>query len=226
MSNKIRLRKGLNIPLKGSAENHIAKNISPNIIAVKPTDFKGLNPKLLVKEGDLVKAGTPVIADKKRPEILICSPISGTVKEVVRGEKRKLLEILIESDKKHEYQQIVTPNFRKATQKELKETLLAGGMWPMIKQRPYGIIPSPSIEPKAIFISGFDTSPLAPDLDFTLKAEFEHMQVGVEVLTKLTSGGVHLSLNADNFAGSPLHRLEKVSLYVSDGPHPAGNVGV
>jgi len=226
MSNKIRLRKGLNIPLKGSAETHIAKNISPNIIAVKPTDFKGLNPKLLVKEGDLVKAGTPVIADKKRPEILICSPISGTVKEVVRGEKRKLLEILIESDKKHEYQQIVTPNFRKATQKELKETLLAGGMWPMIKQRPYGIIPSPSVEPKAIFISGFDTSPLAPDLDFTLKAEFEHMQVGVEVLSKLTGGGVHLSLNADNFAGSPLHRLEKVSLHVFDGPHPAGNVGV
>ena len=226
MSNKIRLRKGLNIPIKGCAQNHIAKNISPNIIAVKPTDYKGLSPRLLVKEGDPVKAGTPVIADKKRPEIVVCSPISGTVKEIVRGEKRKLLEILIESDNEHTYQQIVTPNFRKASKEELRETLIAGGMWSMLKQRPYGTIPNSDSKPKAIFISGFDSSPLAADLDFALKAEFDHMQVGVEVLTKLTAGGVHLSLHADNFAGSPFHRLEKVTLHVFDGPHPAGNVGI
>ena len=154
MSNKIFLRKGLNIPLKGSAASHIARSISPDIIAVKPSDFRGLNPKLLVKEGDAVKAGTPVMADKKRVDILICSPVSGTVKEVVRGEKRKLMEILIESDKKNEYQQFSVPNHRKdASAEEIKQVLLSSGLWAFIKQRPYGILADPDKEPKAIFIS-------------------------------------------------------------------------
>lgn len=227
MSNKIFLRKGLNIPLKGSAASHIARSISPDIIAVKPSDFRGLNPKLLVKEGDTVKAGTPVMADKKRDDILICSPVSGTVKEVVRGEKRKLMEILIESDKKNEYQQFSVPNHRKdASAEEIKQVLLSSGLWAFIKQRPYGILADPDKEPKAIFISAFDSAPLAADLDFTMRNDFENMQVGIDVLSKLTPGGIHMSLHADNFAGSPMHRLERVKTHIFDGPHPAGNVGV
>jgi Na+-transporting NADH:ubiquinone oxidoreductase subunit A len=226
MSNHIRLRRGLNIPLKGNALNQITKTISSDILAVKPADFKSLNPKLLVKEGDAVKAGTPVMADKKNLEIVFCSPTSGIVTQIVRGEKRKLLEIRIKSDSKNEYRHIPTPNFRSASRKELIDTLLTSGLWPTIKQRPYGIIPNPEIEPKAIFISGFDSSPLAPDADFALKAEYEAVQIGIDILNMLTKGGIHLSLHAQNYASSPFHKLEKVINHSFDGPHPAGNVGV
>ena len=226
MSNHIRLRRGLNIPLKGNALNQITKTISSDILAVKPTDFRLLNPKLLVKEGDAVKAGTPVMADKKNPEIVFCSPTSGTISQIVRGDKRKLLEIRILSDKKNEYLPITTPNFRTATKKELIYTLTSSGIWPTIKQRPYGIIPNPEVEPKSIFISGFDSSPLAPDLDFALRGEIEHIQIGVDILNMLTKGGVHVSLHAVNYASSPFHKLEKVITHSFDGPHPVGNVGI
>lgn len=226
MSNHIRLRRGLNIPLKGNALNQITKIISSDILAVKPTDFRLLNPKLLVKEGDAVKAGTPVMADKKNPEIVFCSPTSGTISQIVRGDKRKLLEIRILSDKKNEYLPITTPNFRTATKKELIYTLTSSGIWPTIKQRPYGIIPNPEVEPKSIFISGFDSSPLAPDLDFALRREIEHIQIGVDILNMLTKGGIHVSLHAVSYASSPFHKLEKVITHSFDGPHPVGNVGI
>jgi len=226
MSNHIRLRRGLNIPLQGSALTQITKTIFSDILAVKPTDFRSLSPKLLVKEGDVVKAGTPVFSDKKNPAIIICSPTSGTVTQIVRGEKRRILEILIQADKKNEYLQMTTPNFRSATKQELINTLINGGLWPAIKQRPYGIIPNPDIEPKSIFISGFDSSPLAPDLDFSLKGEIENIQIGVDILRMLTKGGVHVSLHAMNYASSPFHKLEKVISHTFDGPHPVGNVGV
>jgi Na+-transporting NADH:ubiquinone oxidoreductase subunit A len=227
MSNKILLRKGLNIPIKGSAINQIARSISPDILAVKPTDFRGLNPKLLVKEGDLVKAGTPILADKKHPEILICSPASGTVKEIVRGEKRKLLQILIQTDKQQEYEPSNAHDICTSGEaKELKETLLSSGLWALIKQRPYGTIADPSKEPKAIFISGFDSAPLAAEMDYAMKNEFDNMQMGVNILSKITKGGVHIGLHADTFAGSPMHRLQKAKIHVFDGPHPVGNVGI
>lgn len=226
MSDHIRLRKGLNIPLEGDAQTNITKRISPDKVAIKPTDFKALNAKLLVKEGDLVKAGTPIFTDKSRPYINYCSPVSGKVSEIYRGEKRKLLEIRIDADQTTDYLQITTPNFRTATKQELTDTLLESGLWAAIKQRPYGIAPDKDVEPKAIFISGFDSSPLAPDLDFALKADIEHIQIGVDILSKLTTGGVHIGLYASNFASSPFHRLEKVITHTFDGVHPAGNVGV
>ena len=226
MSDYIRLRKGLNIPLRGEAIPKISKNISSGIVAVKPTDFKSLNPKLLVKEGDPVKAGTPVMVDKKYPAINFCSPVSGTVKEIVRGEKRKLLEICIEMDDKNEYIQFPVPDIKNADRKNLVQTLLNGGVWPAIKQRPYGTIPNPEITPQAVFVSGFDTAPLAPDLAFTLKDSIDDIQKGVDLFNRLTPGGVHISLHSSNFAGSPLHKINNVIYHTFDGPHPAGNVGV
>ncbi|MEA5005268.1 MAG: Na(+)-translocating NADH-quinone reductase subunit A [Rikenellaceae bacterium] len=226
MSNHIRLSKGLDIPLKGIASNQTTKIISSDILAVKPADFRTLNPKLLVKEGDVVKAGSPILADKKNLSIQFCSPVSGVVKEIVRGEKRKLLAVLIQNDKKYEHLQFNVPTLKTAKREELTEVLLESGLWPVIKQRPYGIIPNPAIEPKAIYISGFDSSPLAPDLDFSLKGEKESLQAGIDVLNLLTKGGIHLSLHINNYAGSPFHRLEKVIFHTIEGPHPAGNVGV
>ncbi len=226
MSDHIRLRKGLNIPLLGEASTQITKRILPDTVAVKPTDFKALNAKLLVKEGDLVKAGTPVMTDKLRPEIKYCSPVSGKITEIYRGEKRKLLEIRIEADGNNEYLPITTPNFRTSAREDIIETLLQSGLWVAIKQRPYGTAPDPDVEPKAIFISGFDSSPLAPDLDFALKGEQENIQTGIDVLTRLTQGGVHLGLHSSNYASSPFHRLEKIIIHTFDGNHPAGNVGI
>jgi Na+-transporting NADH:ubiquinone oxidoreductase subunit A len=226
MPNHIRIRKGLNIPLKGEAKPSVAKSIAPDIAAVKPTDFKAFNPGLLVKEGAEVKAGTPVLQDKKRPGIKLCSPVSGTVKEIVRGAKRKLLAVTIEATPEIEYLNIEVPNFRTAQAKEITDTLMASGLWAAFRQRPYGTIPDPSVKPKAIFISGFDSAPLAADFNFTLKKETENIQTGIEVLNKLTAGGVHLTLHHSDYAGSPLHRLEKAVIHTIEGPHPAGNPGV
>jgi len=226
MSDYIRLRKGLNIPLKGEAIPKISKSVSSGIVAVKPTDFKSLNPKLLVKEGDLVKAGTPVMVDKKYPAINFCSPVSGAVKEIVRGDKRKLLEIRIEADGKNDYLEFSVPDIKNSNREELVQMLLTAGLWPSIKQRPYGTIPNPEVTPKAVFVSGFDSAPLAPDLAFSLKDSIDDIQKGVDVFNRLTSGGVHISLHSANFAGSPLHKINNVTYHTFDGPHPAGNVGV
>ena len=226
MSNFIRLRKGLNIPLMGEAITKVTKSITSGIVAVKPTDFKSLNPKLLVKEGDPVKAGSPVLVDKKYPSVNFCSPVSGTVKEIVRGDKRKLLEVRIETDGKNEYLEFPVPDIKNAKREELIKLLLDGGLWPALKQRPYGTTPNPEMVPKAIFISGFDTAPLAPDTTFTLKDSIDDIQKGVDVFNKLTLGGVHMSLHSGNHAGNSLHKLNNVISHVFDGPHPAGNVGV
>jgi len=226
MSNYIRIRKGLNILLNGEAVPKITKSISSGIVAVKPTDFKSLNAKLLVKEGDPVKAGTSIMVDKKYPAINFCSPVSGTVKEIVRGDKRKLLEVRIEADGKNEYLEFSVPDIKNAKREELVQLLLDGGLWPALKQRPYGTIPNPEVAPKAVFISGFDTAPLAPDTAFTLKNSIDDLQKGVDVFNRLTSGGVHLSLHSGNFAGNSLHKLSNVTHHTFDGPHPAGNVGV
>ena len=155
MSNNIDLKQGLNIPISGAAVQKTRKTVSPDVIAVKPTDFKGLTPRLLVKEGDKVLAGSPVLADKKNPEILVTSPVSGTVSEVVRGEKRKLLEVKIKADGQQEYVDFGTHKASDMSADEVKELLLKSGLWVSLVQRPYGILADPSAEPKAIFISAF-----------------------------------------------------------------------
>lgn len=226
MSNYIGLRKGLDIPIKGSAESRISKKVVPGMVAVKPTDFRNLTPKLLVKEGDAVKAGSPVFADKKRPEILFTSPCSGTVEAIVRGEKRKLLEVRIRPDGNSEHISFGTTDTTKAGREEIVKVLLESGMWPAFKQRPYGIIPDVNDVPRDIFISGFNTAPLAADLSFTLKDEIDNIQTAVNALQKLTTGKVHLSLKEEERHATPFKNLTGVVLHSFDGPHPAGNVGV
>lgn len=226
MVDYIKLKKGLNIPINGVPQPVIKKSVVSEEVAVKPTDFKGITPKLLVKEGDAVKAGTAVFADKSNPEILFASPVSGTVSGIIRGEKRKLLEIRIKSDKEMEYVKYDFPKTEVITKNEIISALKQSGLWVCLKQRPYGIIPKPEVEPKAIFVSGFNSAPLAPDYDYCLRSEFDNIQIGINVLSKLTKGGVHLGLNAFNHASTPFHKLNNVSTNLFDGPHPAGNVGV
>ena len=153
MSNIIDLKKGLDIPISGEAALEAKGTVVPDIVAVKPTDFKGFTPRLLVKEGDRVLAGSPVLADKRNPDIILTSPVSGTVQEVVRGDKRKLLAILVKTDTVSE-----AVDFGSGIPSDaegVKALLLRSGLWPSIVQRPYGTIADPSSTPKSIFISTF-----------------------------------------------------------------------
>ena len=226
MSNNIYLKKGLNIPINGVAAQTTKKVIVPDVVAIKPTDFRGLVPKLLVREGDKVLAGTPVLADKMSQNILFASPVSGVVAEVVRGEKRKLLEVRIKADAEQEYVDFGVKRVADMSAEQIKEALLAAGLWPALVQRPYGIVANPEVAPKAIFVSAFSTAPLAADLDFTLRDELANIQTAINALNKLTKGGVHVSLNASTYSGTPFHKLENVIMHTFDGQHPAGNVGV
>ena len=226
MSNNIYLKKGLNIPIKGVAAQTTKKVIVPDVVALKPTDFRGLVPKLLVREGDKVLAGTPVMADKMSQNILFTSPVSGVVAEVVRGEKRKLLEVRIKADETQEYVDFGVKKVEEMTAEDIKAALLEAGLWPALTQRPYGIVANPEVKPKAIFVSAFSTAPLAANAEYALGAELEHIQTAINALGKLTDGGVHLSLNSENYSGTPFHKLENVIQHTFTGKHPAGNVGV
>ena len=226
MSNNIYLKKGLDLPISGVAAQTTKKVIVPDVVAVKPTDFRGLVPKLLVREGDKVLAGTPVLADKMSQNILFASPVSGTVAEVVRGEKRKLLEVRIKADETQEYVDFGVKKVEEMTAEQIKAALLEAGLWPAITQRPYGIVANPEAKPKAIFVSAFSTAPLAANAEYALGAEVEHIQTAINALGKLTDGGVHLSLNSENYSGTPFHKLENVIQHTFTGKHPAGNVGV
>ena len=221
MSQTIVLKKGLDIPIKGEAALRISKTVSPDVIAIKPSDFKGLTPRLLVREGDPVMCGSPVMADKKFTDILITSPVSGKVKEIVRGDKRKLLAVLIEND--HESTR-VDFGCKKVPQDaaEVKQLLLSSGMWPWLIQRPYGIIANPESCPKAIFASAFNTVPLAADAEFCHADEINFIQAGVNALA--TIAPVHVSLNAE--IASAFGKLENCEKHCFKGKHPAGNVGV
>ncbi len=226
MSNNIYLKKGLDLPINGTAAQSTKKVIVPDVVAVKPTDFRGLVPKLLVREGDKVLAGTPVLADKMSQNILFASPVSGTVAEVVRGEKRKLLEVRIKADADQEYVDFGVKKVSELSAEEIKEALLAAGLWPAITQRPYGIIANPETKPKAIFISAFSTAPLAANVEYALNGQFSHIQTAVDALAKLAGCPVHVCVNEASASADQFSKLQNAVLHTVSGKHPAGNVGV
>jgi len=226
MSEQIRLKKGLDIPVAGAASPTIAKTVSADIVAIKPTDFRALVPKMVVKEGDRVLAGDPLFVDKNRPQVCFCSPASGTVKAVVRGEKRKLLEVQVEVDGKMEYRRKKAAAPASLTREKAAARMLEMGLWPMVIQRPYGIVANPDDSPKSIFISAMDTAPLAPDYDFVLQNRFDDVQAGIDILGKFTKGGIHFSMNYFTCPSSDFNKLRGVIFHEFSGKHPAGNVGV
>ena len=224
MSEVIKIRRGLDINLIGQAEKKVNEATSGNF-AIKPPDFVGVFPKMFVKEGDPVKAGTPVFYDKYRDNIIFTSPVSGTVKEVYRGAKRKMLEVRIESDGKMEYEDFGKEDPKGLSREKVIEKMLKSGVWPLLRQRPYSIIADPGLEPKAIFISAFDSAPLGPDMAYQIDGMDKEFQAGIDALSKLTKGKVHLGLRAGESA--PIFTAAKgVQLNYFSGPHPAGNVGI
>lgn len=224
MSTITTIKKGLDIKLVGEAEKTITEVLAKRI-ALKPTDFIGVFPKLLVKEGDKVKAGTPVFYDKYRDNIVFTSPISGVVSEIRRGAKRKLLEIIVEADSKSEFEDFGAADPTKLDKKSVTEKLLKSGLWSLIKQRPYSVIANPEDHPKAIFISGFDNSPLAPDYDFVLHGKGEIFQAGIDALTKLTKGKVNLNVHNDLTKTKVLLNTKNVQMNYFKGKYPSGMIG-
>ncbi len=224
MSKIITLRKGLDINLAGAASKQLSALPMASEYGLSPLDFEGVTPKLLVKVGDEVKAGTPLFFNKADERILFTSPVSGVVSAINRGEKRKVLSVTVTPAEKQTYEEFPKLDAKKASREEVVEVLLKSGLWPMIQQRPYGIIANPSDQPKAIFISAFDSAPLAPDYGFVLEQEMAAVEAGIAVLGRLTEGKVHLSMRKGS--EGKFAALKGAELHTFAGKHPAGNVGV
>ncbi|MBK6549623.1 MAG: Na(+)-translocating NADH-quinone reductase subunit A [Flavobacteriales bacterium] len=225
MSKSIRIRKGLDIRLKGEAEKVLIQAEPAKVVAIKPTDFHGLTPKVLVRPGDQVKAGTALFADKYNDRILFTSPVSGEVADVVRGEKRKVMEVRILADAETRYDEIGAGDPSTMNRETIIQKLLKSGVWPLLRQRPFDLVANPATEPKAIFVSCVDTNPLAPDLDYVVRNNGEDFQTGLNALGKLTKGKVHIVVSSKTSAREFLD-AKNVVRETLDGPHPAGNVGV
>ena len=221
MSKDIRIKKGLDIKLVGEAKQVTAELPLGSVFAVKPSDFHGVIPKILAKEGSEVKAGQALFYNKSDERILFPSPVSGKITEIVRGARRKVLEIKITTNGTQEYKDFGKVDVSSMTGEEIKNHLFTSGCWPFIKQRPYDIVANPNQAPKAIFVSGHASAPLAANYDYVLAGKEEELQAALTVLTKLTEGKVHVSVASSK---SPLASLKGIETHNVSGPHPAGNV--
>lgn len=229
MSKTIKLKKGFDIRLVGKAEKKLISMSPARTFALKPTDFLGMQrPKVTVSEGDTVKAGTPILFDKALDKVQYVAPVSGEVIEIKRGDRRKLLEIKILADSSVDFE--VFEKFSDTALKSLSKDqaidhMCKGGVWPQIIQRPYGIVANPAETPKSIFVSCFDTHPLAADYGFTLQGGAKYFQAGVEVLKKLTKGKVNVNINGEGEVAPVFANVAGAETNKISGPHPAGNVG-
>ena len=212
----IKLKRGLDIPFEGSAAETLGSVRRPEVFHIVPDHFAGVTPKLDVKVGDAVKAGSPLFHDKAFEELLFTSPVSGKVKEIVRGERRKIMSIDIEADPVIKYEKFDTSG-------DVKALLLKSGLWALLKQRPYDCIALPNKTPRAIFISSFDSAPVAPNYEFVLKGQLPTLQAAVSALSQLAP--VYVGIRGGARA-TEFRELKDCTLYEVFGPHPAGNVGV
>lgn len=220
MANVIKLRKGLNINLQGKAETKRIQLKSNGQYALVPDDFEGVTPKVVVKEGDKVKAGDALFVNKQYPEVKFASPVSGTVREVVRGERRKVLCIKVDADAQQEFTDFGKKDVSKMDDKAVIDALLEAGIFGYINQLPYAVSTNPSQMPKAVFVSALRDMPLAADFEFEVKGQEGDFQTGLTALSKIAKTylgcGVH----------SSFENYQNVEVTIFDGPCPAGNVGV
>ena len=220
MANVIKLHKGLDIHLQGRAEEKLIQLKSNGKYALVPDDFEGVTPKVVVKEGDKVKAGDALFINKQYPEVKFASPVSGTVREVARGERRKVLCIKVEADAQQEFVDFGKKDVSKLSGEQVVNALLEAGLFGYINQLPYAVSTNPSAQPKAIFVSALRDKPLAGDFDFEVKGQEAYFQTGLTALSKIAKTylgcGVH----------SSFENYQNVEVNVFDGKCPAGNVGV
>jgi len=225
MAHLIKTKRGLDIQLSGKAQEIVGKELISDVIALIPDHYRGIMPKVLVKEGDIVKAGTPVFYNKALPDMNFVSPVSGKILAVTRGDRRKVMSITIARDKVTSYENFNIKPLSDLSGEEIKAQLLQAGLWPFIKQRPYDVIANPTQKPKAIYISCFDSAPLAPNYEFVLKGQTTTFQAGIDALAKLTAGKVHLGIKAGS-ESTDFRSVKNVEITEFEGPHPIGNVGI
>ena len=223
MANVIKLRKGLDINLKGAAAQELVSVKEPGFYSLVPDDYTGITPKVVVKEQEYVMAGGPLFIDKNHPELKFVSPVSGVVTSVERGARRKVLNIVVEAAAEQDYEEFGKKDVNALNGESVKAALLEAGMFAFIRQRPYDVIADPTMYPKAIFVSAFGSNPLAPDFEFALKGEEANFQTGLDALSKMAK--TYLSISVKQKAAA-LTQAKNVTITAFDGPNPAGNVGV
>lgn len=223
MSKDIRIKRGLNILLKGEADKVLAAAPRSRTFVIKPHNFHLITPKMTVKEGAKLQAGDDLFYSRNNDQLRFVSPVSGTLTEIKRGAKRVITEIVIEADTEDTYRDFGTLDAANADAQTIKNRLLESGCWAFIKQRPYDVIADPGKSPKAIFISAHATAPLAADYDFTLNGKEKELQAAITALGKLTAGKIHVGVGKSG--ASPFKNIAGVELHTVSGPHPAGNVG-
>ena len=227
MTNVIKLRKGLDIRLRGKAAEEKITLKSNGQYALVPDDFEGVTPRVVVKEGDHVKAGDALFVNKLYPEVKFASPVSGTVKAVERGERRKVLYVKVEADAQQEYVDYGKKDVSKMDGQAVVDALLEAGIFGYINQLPYAVSTNPQTLPKAIFVSALRDKPLACDFEYEVKEQEQDFVTGLTALSKIAKTYVGLGIQPDLQAELQKREVEKVvELTVFDGPCPAGNVGV
>lgn len=223
MANVIKLRKGLDIHLSGQAEPKDVSLKPSGKFALSPCSFPGLTPKVAVKEGERVLAGDALFVDKKSPAVRFASPVSGVVRAVVRGDRRKLLSVAVEADKEQEYKDFGILDVARLDGVAVKQALLDAGIFGYIDQLPYAVTATPEAEPKAIFVSALRDKPLAADFEYELQGQEKDFQTGLTALSRMAK--TYLSIGEKQTAAA-LVEAKDVELTVFSGPCPAGNVGV
>ena len=223
MHRVVKISKGLNINLKGAPAQELTAVETPKYYALMPADFTRVTPKVVVKPEDVVKAGEPLFVDKSIPELQFVSPVSGKVVAVNRGERRRVLSVVVESDGKFESVEYKAKDVLSLSADDVKADLLKAGLFAFVRQRPYDVIADPKDTPRAIYVSAFDTKPLAVSFEMALKGNEEDFQVGLDALSRIAP--VHLGICKCQ-KSTALTVAKNVQTTVFVGPHPAGNVGV
>lgn len=218
-----KIKKGLDLHLKGEAAKVMRQIERPQTYAIAPPDFYGMVPRLRVKEGAHVKAGDALFVDKATERIAVVAPVSGTVTQIERGERRKLLYVHLRPDTVQEFREWPRLNLESATREDVMQLLLEGGLFAFFRQRPYDVVPDPNVTPKAVFVSTFSKMPLAADFNFVVKGQEREFKTGIAALEKLAKVHVGISPEQINTDIMPLHHAD---VNVFSGPNPAGNVGV
>ena len=216
MSKLIKLRKGLDVNLKGKAALETVSVKCPGEYALVPDDFTGMKPKVVVNEGDTVLAGDALFVDKKHPEVKFVSPVSGTVTLVERGDRRKLLSVRVKSDGKQQSREFDVKG-------DIKAVLMESGMFAFFRQRPYDVVANPEDKPKSIFVSAFNSMPLSQDFSYVVKGQEEEFKAGIKALSAIAKVNLGISVAQSK---TFLNDVPNCEVTVFDGPAPAGNVGV
>ena len=224
MSNDIRIKNGLTINLKGAAKNIVKEAPYPKSVSLNPSNFHLIIPKMVVRVGEKVNVGDVIFYSKKDERIKFCSPVDGLIKEIVRGAKRKIIEIVIDVDKNQKKLEHNIIELEKLNADEIKNIILNSGCWPFIKQRPYEIIANPLEKPKSIFISSFNSAPISADFQIILDDQKEEFKTGLKVLSKLTDGEINICIKKD--ISTFINDIKGIKTHIVSGPHPSGNVGV